>query len=75
MDIELSAEDIAFREDVRGFFKENRMEKGADYFSWRNDWFAKAKEKGGWDVPNGQKNLVDQVGPQLNTTYGSKKRR
>jgi len=51
MDIELSAEDIAFREDVRGFFKENRMEKGEDYFSWRNDWFAKAKEKGGWDVP------------------------
>jgi alkylation response protein AidB-like acyl-CoA dehydrogenase len=51
MDIELSAEDLAFREEVRAFFKENEYKPGEDYAQWRLDWFAKAREKGGWDVP------------------------
>ena len=51
MDIELSPEDLAFTNEVRAFFEENEMAKGEDYFVWRNNWFAKAKEKGGWDVP------------------------
>ncbi len=51
MDIELSAEDLAFREEVRTFFKENEYKPGEDYAQWRLDWFAKAREKGGWDVP------------------------
>ena len=51
MDIELSSEDLAFTKEVRAFFEENEMVKGEDYFVWRNNWFAKAKEKGGWDVP------------------------
>lgn len=51
MDIELSAEDLAFREEVRAFFKENEYKPGEDYNQWRLDWFGKAREKGGWDVP------------------------
>tara|TARA_Y100001970_G_scaffold266394_1_gene355000 strand:+ start:15028 stop:16200 length:1173 start_codon:yes stop_codon:yes gene_type:complete len=51
MDIELNSEDIAFRDEVRSFFKENEIDKGEDYFSWRLNWFKRAKEKGGWDVP------------------------
>ena len=51
MDIGLSSEDLAFTKEVRTFFKENEVAKGEDYFAWRNNWFAKAKEKGGWDVP------------------------
>lgn len=51
MDIELSVEDLAFREEVRAFFKENEYKPGEDYGQWRLDWFAKAREKGGWDVP------------------------
>ncbi len=51
MDIELSAEDLAFQEEVRAFFKENEYKPGEDYAQWRLDWFAKAREKGGWDVP------------------------
>ena len=51
MDIELSSGDLAFTKEVRAFFEENKMAKGEDYFVWRNNWFAKAKEKGGWDVP------------------------
>lgn len=51
MDIELSAEDLSFREEVRAFFKENEYKPGEDYAQWRLDWFAKAAEKGGWDVP------------------------
>ena len=51
MDIDLSSEDLAFTKEVRAFFEENEMAKGEDYFVWRNNWFAKAKEKGGWDVP------------------------
>ena len=51
MDIELSPEDLAFREEVRSFFSDNEMKSGEDYFAWRLGWFGKAKEKGGWDVP------------------------
>ena len=51
MDIELSPEDLSFREEVRAFFKENEYKPGEDYAQWRLDWFAKAREKGGWDVP------------------------
>jgi alkylation response protein AidB-like acyl-CoA dehydrogenase len=51
VDIELSAEDLAFQDEVRSFFKEHEYKHGEDYNQWRMDWFAKAKEKGGWDVP------------------------
>ena len=51
MDIDLAPEDLAFREEVRAFFKENEYKPGEDYAKWRLDWFAKAAEKGGWDVP------------------------
>ena len=51
MDIDLAPEDLAFREEVRAFFKENEYKPGEDYAQWRLDWFAKAAEKGGWDVP------------------------
>jgi alkylation response protein AidB-like acyl-CoA dehydrogenase len=51
MDIELSPEDLAFRDEVRSFFAENAYKPGEDYNQWRLDWFAKAREKGGWDVP------------------------
>ena len=51
MDIELSSEDLVFTKEVRTFFEENKIKKGEDYFTWRNNWFEKAKEKGGWDVP------------------------
>ena len=51
MDIELSPEDLEFRHDVRSFFKENAYPPGEDYAKWRLEWFDKAREKGGWDVP------------------------
>lgn len=51
MDIELSSEDLAFREEVIQFFQDNEMKGNEDYFAWRLGWFAKAREKGGWDVP------------------------
>jgi alkylation response protein AidB-like acyl-CoA dehydrogenase len=51
MDIDLSPADLAFRDDVRNFLKTNAYKPGADYGVWRDNWFAKAKEKGGWDVP------------------------
>jgi alkylation response protein AidB-like acyl-CoA dehydrogenase len=51
MDIELSPEDLAFREEVAQFFEENKIKKGEMYFDWRSAWFEKAKAKGGWDVP------------------------
>ncbi len=51
MDIELSSEDLEFRDEVRAFFTENDYKNGEDYNKWRLDWFAKAREKGGWDVP------------------------
>ena len=51
MDINLSSDDLAFRDEVRSFFDENKIKSGEDYFSWRLGWFEKAREKGGWDVP------------------------
>ena len=51
MDIELSPEDQSFRDDVRAFLSENAYKPGSDYNEWRMGWFAKAREKGGWDVP------------------------
>ena len=51
MDIELSAQDLEFQEDVRAFLKENTYKPGANYLEWRLDWFKKAAAKGGWDVP------------------------
>jgi len=51
MDIELSEEDLAFREEVRTFLEENAYRPGEDYSAWRLEWFRKAREKGGWDVP------------------------
>jgi len=51
MDIELSADDLAFRDDVRSFLAENAHDGRSDYAEWRMNWFAKAREKGGWDVP------------------------
>lgn len=51
MDIDLSAADLAFRDDVRNFLKTNAYKPGADYMAWRSEWFAKAAAKGGWDVP------------------------
>jgi alkylation response protein AidB-like acyl-CoA dehydrogenase len=57
MDIELSAEDLAFRDEVRVFFNENEYKPGEDYNQWRTDWFAKAQDKGGWDVPKWPKDF------------------
>ena len=51
MDIELSKDDLAFRDEVRSFFAENAHKAGEDYNKWRLNWFSKAREKGGWDVP------------------------
>jgi alkylation response protein AidB-like acyl-CoA dehydrogenase len=51
MDIDLSAADLAFRDDVRDFLRTNAYKPGADYSEWRFGWFEKAKAKGGWDVP------------------------
>lgn len=51
MDIELSADDLAFQADVRQFLADNRYQMGTDYAAWRLDWFRKAADKGGWDVP------------------------
>ena len=73
MDINLSTEDLQFRDEVRSFFEENKIKQGEDYFAWREGWFKKAREKGGWDVPSGQLNLVDQDGHLLNITFGNKK--
>lgn len=51
MDIELSPEDLAFRDEVRAFLKANEKQRGEDYFAWRMRWFKAAAAKGGWDVP------------------------
>ena len=51
MDIELSKEDLEFEAEVRAFLNENAYKPGEDPNQWRLDWFAKAREKGGWDVP------------------------
>ena len=50
MDISLSAEDLAFRTEVREFLAANRIEKDQNYMTWRMAWFAAAKAKSGWDV-------------------------
>ena len=44
MHVELNSEDLAFREEVRTFFEENKIKDGEDYFSWRESWFKKARE-------------------------------
>lgn len=49
MDIEFSAEDLAFREDVSQFIKDN-LPKGMDMWTKRGEWFEAMAEKGGWDV-------------------------
>jgi alkylation response protein AidB-like acyl-CoA dehydrogenase len=51
MDIDLSAKDLAFREEVRQFLADNAYPAGENYMAWRSHWFEKAREKGGWDVP------------------------
>ena len=51
MDIELGAEDLAFQQEVRDFLTEHAYQRGTDPNQWRLDWFAAAKEKGGWDIP------------------------
>jgi len=55
MDIELSAEDLAFQSDVQNFLAANAHTPDQDYMKWRLNWFAKAREKGGWDVPKWSK--------------------
>ena len=50
MDIDLTDADRAFQAEVRDFLESN-AHQGGDYNQWRMDWFAKAREKGGWDVP------------------------
>ena len=51
MDIELSADDLTFADDVEAFLTENAFDRSSDYNAWRTQWFEKAREKGGWDVP------------------------
>ncbi|MGI9328442.1 MAG: acyl-CoA dehydrogenase family protein [Pseudomonadales bacterium] len=51
MDIELSPEDQQFQEAVRTFLAESAYQPGSNFEEWRLGWFAKAAEKGGWDVP------------------------
>ena len=54
MDIELSAADLAFRDEVRAFLDEHTFpskEPGKDYNAWRTSFFEAAAAKGGWDVP------------------------
>ena len=51
MDINLSAEDLAFQDEVSQFLEEHAYKPGEDYNAWRMNWFKAAAEKGGWDVP------------------------
>ena len=51
MEIELTSEDLEFRQEVRDFLKGNAAKPGADYSQWRLDYFKNAAAKGGWDVP------------------------
>lgn len=51
MDIDLSPEDQAFADEVAEFLETNAYQAGSDYNAWRLDWFDKARDKGGWDVP------------------------
>ena len=51
MDIDLSPEDLSFEQEVKDFLSANAYQHGTDYNQWRMQWFAQAKEKGGWDIP------------------------
>ncbi len=51
MDIDLSSEELEFRDSVVAFLADNAYKAGTDYNAWRMDWFESAKAKGGWDVP------------------------
>ena len=51
MDIELSNDDLSFEAEVREFLAGNAYKDGEDPNKWRMDWFEKARDKGGWDVP------------------------
>ncbi|MEM9620975.1 MAG: acyl-CoA dehydrogenase family protein [Pseudomonadota bacterium] len=51
MDIDLSAEDLQFKQEVESFLADNAHQAGQDYNEWRLNWFKLAREKGGWDVP------------------------
>ena len=73
MDIDLSKEDLAFRDEVRSFFEDSKIKDGEDYFSWREGWFKKAREKEAGTCLNGQQNLVDPAGHLLSIIFGSKK--
>ena len=42
MDIDLSADDLAFETEVRGFLSENAYTNGANPEEWRMKWFEKA---------------------------------
>ncbi len=51
MDIDLSQEDLNFRNEVREFLTTTAYKNGEDYNAWRLNWFKLARDKGGWDVP------------------------
>jgi alkylation response protein AidB-like acyl-CoA dehydrogenase len=51
MDIEFSAEDLAFQQEVRNFIKDN-VPTGMELWTKRAEWFKALEDKGGWDVPN-----------------------
>jgi alkylation response protein AidB-like acyl-CoA dehydrogenase len=57
MDIDLSPEDLAFRDEVRAFLKESEFKPGMNYMEWRDNWFKAAAAKGGWDVPKWPKDF------------------
>jgi alkylation response protein AidB-like acyl-CoA dehydrogenase len=51
MDIDLSPQDLAFRDEVRTFLKDNAFKPGMNYMEWRESFVKAGREKGGWDVP------------------------
>jgi alkylation response protein AidB-like acyl-CoA dehydrogenase len=51
MDIELGKEDQAFQREVRTFLEQHALKPGENPARWREQWFAAAAAKGGWDVP------------------------
>ena len=51
MDIELSAADLQFQQEVRTFLEEQALQPGMNPAQWSARWFAAATAKGGWDVP------------------------
>ncbi len=73
MDINLSSEDLAFRDEVRSFFEENKIKSGEDHFSWRLGWFEKAREKGGWDVPKWPEKFGGPGWSPTHIIFGSKR--